>query len=539
MSWFNSVSIRYKILSIVVISVLGFAVGLIYNYQVTSENNVRLSNVSEVYYPTLEKIATSIVLLDKIKEALNAASGSEEMDFIDDADDLVQQINTHFDEVASIDNEVEDGVNNLKRLLQNYYATAKSLTVGMIEGSLDAKQTPQKVKQMQKDLKRLNHTLNAFHSASHERFTVSLENSKQSSEMALKVGLGISVGVSIIVTLVGYFVSYIVASNISSVVSSLTNMANGEGDLSQRITAKGSDEIGELVTMFNRFVEKLQNIIGHVKGSTEQLAVAAEKMAEVSDGSTQSSAQQQSEVNQVATAMNEMAATVQEVSRNAAHAAEAAQDASSQANDGLQVVDLTINSINSLAGAVEQASGVINQLESDTGNIGVVLDVIRGISEQTNLLALNAAIEAARAGEQGRGFAVVADEVRTLASRTQQSTLEIQSMIEKLQSGAVQAVDVMATGREEAEKSVSHAKQAGESLGGITQAVVSISDMNAQIATASEEQTSVAEEINQNIVNISHIGEGAVSSAQMTSSASEELARLSTELQGLVDQFKV
>ncbi len=539
MGWFNSVSIRYKILSIVFISVFGFAVGLVYNYQVTSENNVRLNNVSDVYYPTLEKVASSIVLLDKTKEALNAASSSEEMDFVDDADDLVAQMYANFDEIALVDSRVVGGVDNLKLLLKNYYRDAKELTVAMVDGDLDMSKASQKVKQMQKDLKLLNQSLNAFHSASYERFSVSLEESKKSSALALKVGLGIGVAVSILVALVGSFVSGIVVSNISSVASSLKDMASGEGDLSQRIHAKGQDEMGELVNAFNRFVEKLQSIIAHIKDSTERLSLAAENMSSVSNSSTQSSIRQQSEVGQVATAMNEMAATVIEVSRNAAHAAEAAQGANSEANDGLQVVDLGIKSINSLADAVEQASSVINQLESDTGNIGVVLEVIRGISEQTNLLALNAAIEAARAGEQGRGFAVVADEVRTLASRTQQSTLEIQSMIEKLQSGAVQAVEVMAKGREEAVKSVNHAKKAGESLGGITQAVASISDMNTQIATASEEQTSVAEEINQNIVNISQIGEEAMSSAQQASTSSDELARLSSELQGLVGQFKV
>lgn len=539
MNWFNSVSIRYKILTIVVLAVLGFTVSLVYNYQVTSANNARLDNVSDVYFPTLKRTAANVVLLDKVKEALNAAGSSEEMDFVDDADELVKKMYSQFDEIIAIDSTVKEGVENLKDLLKKYYATARDLTVKMVEENLDAKQAAVEAKTMQQQLKRLSHTLNAFRSASYDRFVSSLEETKKASSRALQVGLIISVVVAIVVALVGYFISTVVVSNISRVTRSLRDMEKGEGDLSQRIDITGNDELGELVAAFNGFVEKLQGIIGHIMGSTAQLASAAEEMAAVSESSTRSSAQQQSEVSQVATAMNEMAATVQEVSRNAAHAADAAQDASSQANDGLKVVDLTISSINSLADAVGQASEVINQLENDTGNIGVVLEVIRGISEQTNLLALNAAIEAARAGEQGRGFAVVADEVRTLASRTQESTLEIQNMIEKLQSGASQAVEVMETGREQADKSVGHARQAGESLGGITQAVVSISDMNAQIATASEEQTAVAEEINQNIVNISQLGEDAVSSAQQTSAASEELARLSSELQGLVGQFKV
>lgn len=539
MSWFNFGSIRYKILSIAIFSVLGFSISLIFNYLVASDNNIRLSKVSEVYYPTLEKININIVSLDKIKEALNAASSSEEMEFVEDADELLKQMNINFDDIMLIDSTVSKEINALKVLLKNYYNDVRSLTVAMVDGSLDISLASQKVKQMQADLKILNAALEKIHTTSYQHFMVSLDETKQASISALSISLIISIVVAVVVALVGYFVSAQVVSNIKSVANSLNDMTNGEGDLRQRIELKGNNELVELVNSFNGFVDKLQGIIAHITGSTTQLASAAQEMASVSDRGTHNSAQQQSEVSQVAAAINQMVASVQEVSQNATQAAQAAQDASAQANDGLKVVDLTINSINGLAGAVDQASEVINQLETDIGNIGSVLDVIRGISEQTNLLALNAAIEAARAGEQGRGFAVVADEVRTLAGRTQKSTLEIQAMTEKLQSGAIHAVEGMSKGREEAEKSVTHAKQAGRSLGAITQAVVSISDMNSQIANASEQQTSVAEEINQNIVNISRIGEEAVSSAQQTSSASEELARLSNDLQGKIGQFKV
>ncbi|VAW56036.1 Methyl-accepting chemotaxis sensor/transducer protein [hydrothermal vent metagenome] len=539
MNGFNAISIRYKILSIVIISVLGYAITLFDNYRVSSQNSIRLTNVSTIYYPTLEKVTSNIVMLDKVKEALNAASSSEELDFIEDADEIILNINKQFGEITALDNSVSNDITQLEKLLNNYYTVAKALTTNMVEGGLSADEASRKVKLMQEKLTLFNEAINTFRSVSYNNFTNSLEESKSSSDMAIKVGLTISLIVVVIVTLVGYYISNNIVSNISNVVNSLQNIAKGGGDLSQRINVNSKDEMGELVVSFNEFVEKLQGIIGHIMGSTEQLALSSTELGSVSETATQSSAQQQNEVNQVATAMNEMTATVQEVSRNAAHAAEAAQVASTQADEGLKVVDLTINSINNLASAVEQASTVINVLESDTGNIGVVLEVIRGISEQTNLLALNAAIEAARAGEQGRGFAVVADEVRTLASRTQQSTLEIQEIIEKLQTGSTEAVDVMQKGRDLADTSVSHVKQAGDSLKDITQAVISISDMNMQIATASEEQSSVTEEINQNIVNISQAGETTVENAQKTSTASESLSTISSELQGLVGQFKV
>jgi methyl-accepting chemotaxis protein len=237
--------------------------------------------------------------------------------------------------------------------------------------------------------------------------------------------------------------------------------------------------------------------------------------------------------------MNEMSATVQEVARNAVEAAAAAKDADSTFDEGKQVVDRVISAIGELAGEVESAATVIQQLEVESRNIGSVLDVIKSIAEQTNLLALNAAIEAARAGEQGRGFAVVADEVRTLAGRTQESTQEIEEMISKLQSGTNNAVNVMAAGKEMTQVGVDQAAAAGEALKTINAAVAQISSMNTQIASAAEEQSSVTEEINRSIVSINEVAEQSATGAQHTAEASTDLARLADQLKNLVDRFKV
>jgi len=315
--------------------------------------------------------------------------------------------------------------------------------------------------------------------------------------------------------------------------------AIAKGDLTKKITVLGKDEFAWMCWEYTCARKGFTEVVQSIKGNATQLAAAAEELSTITEQSSKGVVRQQSETQQVATAMNEMSATVQEVARNAASAATAAAEADEQAKNGHTVVNDTVTTITALAEEVSRTADVIEKLKGDSISIGAVLDVIRDIAEQTNLLALNAAIEAARAGEQGRGFAVVADEVRTLASRTQQSTQEINGMIERLQSGANEAVTAMEQGRNKAEATVEQAQKAGQALNAITEVVYNIKAMNMQIASAADEQSSTAEEINRNIVNISEVADETAGGAQQTANASDELARLAVDLQEKVSRFQI
>lgn len=317
------------------------------------------------------------------------------------------------------------------------------------------------------------------------------------------------------------------------------DVVSGDSDLSRRIDVRGSDGIDKLGSLFNQLLEKLHSTISQAILASNQLAEASSKVSAITQSTSQGIVQQQQEIDQTATAMNEMTATVQEVSDHAATAADAAISAESESSKGKQVVEKTIDSINTVANEVANANTVIQKLQSDSEQIGTVLDVIRSIAEQTNLLALNAAIEAARAGEQGRGFAVVADEVRTLASRTQKSTQEIQQMIECLQNGANEAAEVMSRGQQRTQESVNQASKAGAALDNITQAVISITEMNRHIASAAKQQSEVAEEMDHSLVKISHVATTTAEQAQSMSAESQQLDRLALQMQELMKKFRV
>ena len=349
------------------------------------------------------------------------------------------------------------------------------------------------------------------------------------------VGLVIA-GVGLLVI---WLVGHGIARPLRQMVAMLDDIAQGEGDLTRRLSSDRADELGSIAKGFNTFLAKLQAMIGQVVTSVQSVSDSSEHTADIAIRTNQGVHKQMVEIDQVATAVHEMTATAQDVARNATQAAQAASHADQAASQGMQVVRDTSSAIAALAEEIGRAVTVVQTLAKDSENINAILIAIRGIAEQTNLLALNAAIEAARAGEQGRGFAVVADEVRNLAQKTQQATEEIQSMIQQLQQGTREVVRVMEDSQHKTDQSVEHAAKAAQALETITQAVSVINDMNTQIASAAEEQSAVAEDINRNVINIGQVANEVAGGADESSAASAGLTKLAEQQRRLINQFKV
>lgn len=345
--------------------------------------------------------------------------------------------------------------------------------------------------------------------------------------------------VAILALIILWFVSNGVARQLRRLVKTLSDVTEGDGDLTRRLDVQRRDELGEIASGLNSFLNKLQNMIVNVVGSVREVSESSlqtERIAVKTHGGSQ---KQLEEVEQVATAVHEMTAAAQEVARNAGRAAEAASLAEVATGDGMQIVQDNLDAIRAVAEEMEAAREVVQNLARGGESIGDILTTISGIADQTNLLALNAAIEAARAGEQGRGFAVVADEVRSLAQKTQRATGEIQAMINQLQAGTREAVTAMHKSQQCAETSVSQANKAAEALKSIKQSVSIINDLSAQIASAAEEQSAVAEDINRNVINIGRVASDVAERASQSSEASAVLRQLAAKQQEVVGQFKV
>lgn len=444
-----------------------------------------------------------------------------------------------FKEFESLYNfEQEDGVISLTTLFVQYPKDMQAMIKKNESKSrrmdaylLDSEILPL-INEMQKQIERLV-----------EKETDIMTQNSQGLLSDVDTGLKIQLSLAAVGLVLGIFVAFIISKMVTvplnQTVIALQDVARGEGDLTRRLEVKSTDEFGSLAEAFNQFSIKLQSLMSDVSECSAKLILSSEQMSQVVSGTQDDIGTHNQQIDQIVEAIDSMVHKVQNVADHTSKAAHLADETNQNAMEGKLIVNQSLESSNELAQDVDKASSVINDLESDVDAISGVLDVIRGIAEQTNLLALNAAIEAARAGEQGRGFAVVADEVRTLASRTQVSTEEIQSMIQRLQAGSMNAVAVMKNGKSKASEGLEHARLAGESLEKISQAVEGMLSMNREIANSTDEQEKSASQMSVSAAAISELSEQTAHSSDVTAETSQQVSALAHQLQNLIGQFKV
>lgn len=539
MNFLKTLSVRYKILLIPIVGAFGFCVYLAVSLFAMSDIVNQLDRAYRIEYQLLQTSEHSLVRLDKIKETLGNAATMGEADLLDTANTYAQEIRNKLKQNIQAD---KDNASFLRGLLDDfnqYYQLAHSLSKGMVEGTADFETLGQRSQDMSTQLTNLQNKLNKFQTERYQSFTQAFETVNRDVNATSTTGIVVGIVTILALFVVAVPIAKSISSSLKDIIDSMKDIAQENGDLTVRLSTDSKDELGDLVFWFNSFIEKLQGVIKNVVHTALPLAETASNISSLSNSTIDSFTRQSDSVIQSKQSVEEMSHSVAEITTNAADAADAARNANNEAGKGQQVVEQTVTGIRNLAENVTQAAESINQLQEDTQRVNMVLEVIKGIAEQTNLLALNAAIEAARAGEQGRGFAVVADEVRNLASRTQESTEEINQMLGQLQDGATKAVSMMENSRASVEESVQAANAAGDSLVVITDTVNTIADMNGAIAVATEEQNQVSGLMVGHVEDIQACADEASTASQEVAGVSDQLLSLASELESVARQFKV
>ena len=539
MEFLQRLSIAKKVYLIPFIGTISFIVYLVLA-TVTALNNVKtLESTRDIQFPVLQAAESSLVALERVKDSLASAVTTGDEEALKISDGFAQQLKKQLNQVSQLDAELRQEISPILSSFDNYYSVAFKVSEEMVSNTADMATIGERSQKMNADYDNTVNKLSQFRDVQLKHFTASIDDANQQASTLITVGIVMGIFTTFVLFISAVLVVGGIKSSLLSIINSLKDLAKEDGDLTVRIQTKSKDELGDLAFWFNSFMEKLQGVVKEIVNTALPLSSLAKDLHQLTDDTNKTIAVQRQAADKAKFAVDDMSSSVIAEASSANEASSAANDSNNAADRGQQTVGVTVNNIRQLAANVQEASDVILKLETDANQVGAVLDVIKGIAEQTNLLALNAAIEAARAGEQGRGFAVVADEVRTLASRTQKSTEEIQKTIEQLQSAARSAVQKMQQSTVQAEQSVNSANQAGESLQVITTSIRRIREMNQHIASATEEQQSMANTIVNHVVDIVKHTEHSSRSAGNIAKASRELANLAQNLENIARLFRV
>ncbi len=528
---------KAQILSVVILVTVATVLAVtLRSTQTIVDLNDEIAGTGTPFYIAAQDFRLNVVQIQQWLTDISATRAQDGLnDGFDQAEEHYRDAKNNLDTLAALDPDENAFYTEVVSSLDNYYATGQRMAQTYID------QGPQGGNRMMSSFDETAELITGqvetlLQRAARRNADLLDQASEKSHNAKLFITLMVAIGGAVV--LGGTWLLMTAIMPLRKLTEETLRIA--DNDLTGTIPRTGNkDEVGQLAEAVESMQGKLRRRVQEIAEVGHKINAAVDTMNGIVEQTNRDVQQQYSETEMVATAMNQMTATVHEVASNTAAAADSATDADKEVNEGGKVVRETITMIEKLASEIRKGSDTISRLDSESSNIGTVLDVIKNIAEQTNLLALNAAIEAARAGEQGRGFAVVADEVRTLAQRTQESTREIQQMIENLQQGAREAVQVMNESRSQADASVAQAGHAGRSLDSIHNAVSTIHDMTTQIASAAEEQGAVADEINRNIINISQVVERTAEGSTQISSTGEGLGKLVGELQSVVARFKL
>ncbi len=538
----KNLSLTAKLSLVPAVALLGLVLYVVYTSLQLSATDSRLVLLETRSYPTLEKADAVIFQFSRVPALLNNAVAAGEPGILDEARDVLQQIDSQQQALASLLSEQRQqhqALSDWRKAVRDYADNALAASSKLIDGSASFDDLRPSLDRMASDLAQAQKLASDFRAQAYADFQQTLVQTREANAATTRLGIILSLVLVVLVSLGAWLVIRSVMVNIRGVIASLQSIARGDGDLTQRVNVESNDEIGAMIELFNSFLDKLQRTIRQIIDAAAPLGQVSKDLYQLTQGSEENAKSQQHHTDSISRDILTMTGSIQEVAHRSQQASDEANSAARQAATAREHVGSLSTGINDLGDSVMGAVKAMEQLEEETQEVGSVLTVIRSIAEQTNLLALNAAIEAARAGEQGRGFAVVADEVRNLAQKTAASTAEIQQIIQRLQNSANTVLNVMTSNGEKSRASIERSIEATQLLEAIAGTVNQIDELNAGIAQFTQEQIGLSSSIRQETQVLQQDAQATANGAEATARLGEQLVSTGDHLRAATSQFRV